>query len=332
MSVTENLSILLSHMSPYFPFTPSGLLLGKRDIKVEQAFQDLNITYCELTSLLLLVSPTPTPAHVPQYPQNSRPTTNGKKPVSAITPARLASLQVDRVHDYVVRLLRGEPPLGNIQTGIPRPIAPSVYSALLPTIWALINHAALERSQGERSLLVATIEHAVKVSSSSATKRHTVDFLGRVLLLSTIPEYHGPIRIEWSSEEGENLGEWLLHLPKTLWELGSNNQASTEVILRLILRLHQRRHPLLCNEHTSTAIRTRLAPYFVIKHATRGKLPGPFAKLPPSHLRRLALDVVASLSSDSGGLGNGNAADLIASVHEAVVDVDEQAYWVSVMK
>ena len=170
-------------MSPYFPFTPSGSLLGKRDIKVEQAFQDLNITYCELTSLLLLVSPT-TNAHVHQHPQNSRPSSNGKRPVTSITPARLASLQVDRVHDYVVRLLRGEPPLGSIQTGISRPIAPAVYSALLPTIWALINHAALERSQTERSLLVATIEHAVKVSSSSATKRHTLDFLGRLLLVS----------------------------------------------------------------------------------------------------------------------------------------------------
>lgn len=106
--------------------------------------------------------------------------------MTAITPARLASLQVDRVHDYVVRLLRGEPPLGSVQTSIPRPIAPSVYSALLPTIWALINHAALERSQSqsEHSLLVATVEHAVKVSSSSATKRHTLDFLGRLLLVS----------------------------------------------------------------------------------------------------------------------------------------------------
>lgn len=85
-------------------------------------------------------------------------------------------------------------------------------------------------------------------------------------------------------------------------------------------------------QHTLIAIRSRLTPYFVIKHATRGKLPGPFGKLSPSSLRRLALDVVTSLCSESGEMRDGNAVvDLIAAVHEAVVDHDEQAYWESVM-
>ncbi|CAL1695440.1 unnamed protein product [Somion occarium] len=317
--VIEDLSSFLGHMSPYFPFVPSGSILAKRDIKIEQAFQDLNITYCELTSLLLLVSPTP------EHVSTSR-SSNGKRPAS--TPTHLTSLQVDRVHDYVVRLLRGEPPSGSVQATLPRPIAPSVYSALLPTIWALINHAALERSQDSESLLVAVIEHAIKVSSTSAVKIHTLDFLGRLILLNTTPEYRGPIRIEWDSEEGHKLSEWLLHLPKTVWELGSNNQASTEVIFRLLLRLRQRKFSLLCNEQTLGAIRSRLAPYFVINHPSRGKLPGPFAKLPPSPLRRLALDVGASLCPTS----DGDAADLIAAIHEAVRDAGEGDYWVSVMR
>ena len=66
---------------------------------------------------------------------------------------------------------------------------------------------------------------------------------------------------------GEKFREWLLHLPKTLWELGSSNLPATEVfaaycplgkplislsivqtILRVLLRLVQRRSIFLTAE------------------------------------------------------------------------------------
>lgn len=51
--------------------------------------------------------------------------------------------------------------------------------------------------------------------------------------------------------EKENVNiwqEWILGLPRVLWELGSNNAALTETILLLVLRLFQRRSVHLSGE------------------------------------------------------------------------------------
>ena len=76
-----------------------------------------------------------------------------------------------------------------------------------------------------------------------------------------------------------------------------------------------------------TSLRTRIVPYFTIMHATRGKLPGPFAKLPPgSALRYLVLDVVFTLGQRAGGQAEG----LEDVVGEAVRETTERAYWIAV--
>ncbi|KAI0080104.1 hypothetical protein K474DRAFT_1727562 [Panus rudis PR-1116 ss-1] len=333
-SLKEDLSTFLTHMSPYFPFTPGGTLISRRDIKVEQSFQDLNLIYCELTSLLVLASPQqPSPQGEPQNPK-TRANKNKKPATSNSANARITSLQVDRVKEYVIRLLHGEPPSGT-GSGLPRPITAAAYTSLLPTIWALLNHSALEQ-EPSNGLLAAVVEHATKISSTSAVKRHSLDFLGRLVLLETESEYHGPFRIAWDSEEGQALAEWLLHLPKTLWELGANNLGATETILRLLLRLHQRNQLALHGAQFLRSLCSRLAPFFIITHPTRGKLPGPFTKLPPptmsspSAQRRLALDVAASFRPRPDGDDGG----LTVAVHEVLGstdDVDAERYWLSIM-
>jgi pre-rRNA-processing protein IPI1 len=63
--------------------------------------------------------------------------------------------------------------------------------------------------------------------------------------LETEVQYHGSFRMTRIVDEARMLEDWLLHLPKVLWELGSSNMSTTEVILRFYLRLFQRESRLI---------------------------------------------------------------------------------------
>ncbi|KAL6304291.1 hypothetical protein BKA93DRAFT_733535 [Sparassis latifolia] len=310
----EQLKIILGYFSPYFPFVVGGSGTSKREIKLDQAFQDVNLIFCELTSFLVLASPDASDA---VHTSSRRP--RAKRVPKHAASVSSAPLQISRVSEYVVGLLRGDVPSGTAQ--LPRPITPAAYMALLPTIWSLLSTVEEGASGAVLSVLV---DHAIKVSSTSAVKRRTIDFLARLILLEREAEYRGAFRVGLDPETDKKLEEWIVHLPRTLWELGAGNLATTETILRFLLRLVQRKSCLLRRE-TASSLRSRLVPYFVITHATRGKLPGPFSKLPASSpLRRLALDAVVTLTRDGDDEG------LAAVVDEAVVGAPQEAYWRSV--
>ncbi|CCM05152.1 uncharacterized protein FIBRA_07361 [Fibroporia radiculosa] len=325
-SAGEDLRQILGYLTPYFPFTLGGSNLVKRDIKAEQAFQDLNLIYCELTSFLVLANP--------QAPRQQRikPVRGRRQRFSAQSradgfSAPLPTVQVSRVSEYVIQTLRGEVPAGASQTSLARPITPTIYLALLPTIWSLLNSPRRLPGESDMSdaVLRVVVEHAIKASSTSVVKKCTVDFLARLVLLDREPEYHGSFSVGLNSEGDKMLTDWILHLPRTLWELGASHLPTSEIILRVLLRLCQRRSPLL-REETVSSISARLVPYFIMTHATRGKLSGPYIKLPSaSPLRRLVLDVVFSLSS----LARADYV-LLTAVSELVDGTEMEGYWTSV--
>ncbi|KAI0361212.1 hypothetical protein OH77DRAFT_1443396 [Trametes cingulata] len=323
----SDLQTILSYLSPYFPFTISGPSTARRDIKVEQAFQDLNLIFCELSSFLVLASQG-NDKHLPsaQRPK-TRPPRAARSLQSSTSPSVVSARQIERVSEYIVHLLRGEAPTPGVTSSIPRPITPQAYVSLLPTIWSLLNGRNSEVADASATLFSAVVEHATKASSTSAVKRHTIDFIGRLVLLDREPEYVGAFRSGRSQEQDAKLEEWILQLPRTLWELGANHPATTETIVRLLLRLSQRRSRLLHSE-VYAALRSRLIPYFTITHPTRGKLPGPFAKLPAnSPLRRLVLDLVATLVSQSGRQISLGEDELVLAVDEAVRGSSEEVYF-----
>lgn len=146
-------------------------------MQVEQAFQDLSVIYCELTSLLILVS----------HQSGTRVVRRGNyfgasrsKSSSSLKNHFSCDLQADLVKFYVIRLLQGD---GGSGAQLPRPISAAVYTALLPTIWALLNQRT-ERQESS-SVLVAILEHAMRTTSGSAVKRLTIEFIGRLLLVSS---------------------------------------------------------------------------------------------------------------------------------------------------
>ncbi|RDB28596.1 Testis-expressed sequence 10 protein [Hypsizygus marmoreus] len=315
-STPEDLGAILNYMTPYFPFK----LSGSRDIKLEQAFQDLNLIFCELSSLLVLTT----------HEESSRLTRRGRirqKSRALLHPTHsnnTLSIQTLRVNEYILQLLRGEP-VSSSQLG--KPLTPAAYSALLPAIWALLNDATLDHREVSNAMLLAILEHSVKTSSKSALKKPTLEFISRLLLLDTEPLYQGSLRFGRDVREDQKLEEWVTHLPQPLWEFGSNNLPASEIILRFLLRILQRKSGLVHATKTVASLRSKLIPYFSITHAVRGQLLGPYSKLPVSSpLRRLALDLVVTL------LQTGHDDSLCAAVDLAVANTNEQCYWTHVRR
>ncbi|KAH9937104.1 uncharacterized protein B0H18DRAFT_1112984 [Fomitopsis serialis] len=266
-TAVEDLSTILGYFSPYFPFAVGGSTLARRDIKVEQAFQDLNLIYCELTSYLVLAAP------IIDSKCRRAPAMRAGRKRRASASAQALQLSASAAEDGTV--------------------------------------------------LRVVVEHAMKAGSTSAVKRSTIDFLGRLVLLEREAEYVGACRVGRAAADDQRLEEWLLHLAQTLWELGASSLPTTETILRVFLRVCQRRSPLV-RDQVLLALRSRMVPYFIVSHPTRGRLLGPFARLPSAPLRRLVLDVVATIE--------GQEADgLEGDVSEAVRGTEEESYWAALV-
>lgn len=143
-------------------------------IQVEQALQDLNLVYCELTSYLLL--------NGTSHESSTRP--SKKRRLTSVATSNISQQQIDRVCQYVVKTLKGE---GSGQSGsgsaLLRPISATSYVSVLPTVWALLNNSEAPHVD---EILRAVLEHAIKSSSTSAVKKHTIEFLGRLALVSSI--------------------------------------------------------------------------------------------------------------------------------------------------
>jgi hypothetical protein len=89
-------------------------------------------------------------------------------------------VQAERVSEHVIQLLRGEcVPSSQLS----RPLTLTAYTALLPTIWSLLNNPSAGQRHLSDDVLQAVVEHAIKTSSKSATKRATVEFVGRLVFV-----------------------------------------------------------------------------------------------------------------------------------------------------
>ncbi len=76
-----------------------------------------------------------------------------------------------------------------------------------------------------------------------------------------------------------------------------------------------------------TALCSRLVPYFSISHPTRGRRPGPYAKIPANApLRRLVLDCIATMIPQKRHtLDEEDSLETV--VYGAVENTSEEAYW-----
>ncbi|KAF8140186.1 hypothetical protein EV363DRAFT_1393099 [Boletus edulis] len=329
----EELKTLLGYLTGYFPFTaahreakasawwirkPRG---AHQECRWSKLFQDLSVIYCELLSLLILVSHQSGTRNMDRRNRFRAPRHTFLSPLKS----RFSlSSQVDLVKSYVIRLLQGD---GGSGAQLSRPISVAIYTALLPTIWALLNQRSGDQPEQEPSaVLTATLDHAMRASSVSAVKRLTVEFVGRLLLLEKEVGYIGHFHPR-DAGAGRKFQEWLLHLPKALWQVGTDNFATTRAILGVLLRLVQRGSHVVEREQISS-LSSRLTPFFRIVHPIRGQVLGPFTKIPSSevHVRYLTLDLCASLVTDQARSGTEDGG-LCHAVSEAVKGTREEPYW-----
>jgi hypothetical protein len=171
-------------MAAYFPFTPDNVLkrpnikvlsqlcsaswLTSSHFQTENTFQDLNVIFCELTSLLDMASlPRPNGSHL----------TKSQSSVVALQAA--ISAQSKQVSMYVVHLLKG----GAGDSQLARPLTPTAYLSMLPTIWSFLNAPPTRECDDSVNILQVIVEHAMTLSSHSALKKPTTEFLAHVVLV-----------------------------------------------------------------------------------------------------------------------------------------------------
>ena len=136
--------------------------------------QGLNLTFCELTSLLTL-------HHAEPLPSNPRSRSHRSKAKTTQKSNPVTSLPLDRVSEYVSRLLAGEV---NPADGLSRPLTVAAYSALLPTLWSLMSNVGGSPGGGVGEDTVrVVVDHAMRIGSTGASKRVTVEFVGMLMLV-----------------------------------------------------------------------------------------------------------------------------------------------------
>ncbi|KZV99060.1 hypothetical protein EXIGLDRAFT_746377 [Exidia glandulosa HHB12029] len=305
----NDLRSVLSYMDPHFPFH----VASNYDHQMAHAVQRLNLTYCELTGLYALVQSTMT--------TNATSSNRGRRGAKSKTPRKqtsTTSAQMERIANFIIDLLD----MGKVS----QPIQADAYRSLLPSIWSLLNADSDPSGSGEalqQRVLAATVQHAIQTQSTGAVKPLATVFVAQLLLLQYEPQYCGAFRIPVTLTK--ELERWLQELPKLCWELGNSHLPLTETIFTFLLRLVQRAQlppPVLAS------LRSRLCPYFMISHATRGKLQGPFAKLQTAgstrgagKLSRLALDLAVTLAH-----GEDAQEELRTAVQWATATTEESAF------
>lgn len=149
-------------------------------LQLEQSYEEFNILFCELSSLAVNASRDSASSSLQR--RKVRPS---KARARSPGPAGKAIIQTRQVMEYITRRLRSEP---SSSTYIGAPISAAAYRALLPTVWALINStngALSEDLQEPDSVMHAILDHATQISSKSACKRSTIEFVGSLALVSS---------------------------------------------------------------------------------------------------------------------------------------------------
>ena len=95
----------------------------------------------------------------------------------------MASLPLHRVSEYVSHLLAGE---ANASDGLSRSLTLATYSALLPTLWSLVNNVGGSSGGAGEEMVKVVVDHAMRIGSTGASKRATVEFVGRLILVREI--------------------------------------------------------------------------------------------------------------------------------------------------
>ncbi|KZT55520.1 hypothetical protein CALCODRAFT_498530 [Calocera cornea HHB12733] len=162
------------------------------------------------------------------------------------------------------------------------------YLSMMPVMWCLLNaeEVSPDPLSGQPALFASITRHAEHLPITSSAKDTAFDYIARLILLQGSRHYMGHFRLL----ERNLISNWLLDIPKLLWELGAKHVQFTEKICLFLLRALQQRSQALSS--VSVLVGKRLIPFFHIQHPVRGPTRGPCGQLPLS-VQRLCCDVAA---------------------------------------
>ncbi|CAO3642235.1 unnamed protein product [Cunninghamella blakesleeana] len=279
---------LLKHCCAYFPFGIS--LVGNCGAKVESTLQEMSIMTCELTSLYLLARKIQYQEQVSQgdIKTDLKNNQHSKKQIEAIEEL---PPWAERFVDYVLGLLGYEEADNKMSSDFKN----ENLINLLPAIWGFLN--CLDGDQCY-SLFKAIIGYYKFCHAHSATKRTMLAFIIRIYLIQSIPSYNGRFKLLPNTKYANLMKEWLITLPRVLWELKTAHLNTTKLILNAMCDIAKRDDKDIFDTATLRKTELSLVPYFYVHIASKGDIYGPFLHL-PKELQKRTVEFLYFVNSDS---------------------------------
>ncbi|POV93962.1 hypothetical protein PSHT_16519, partial [Puccinia striiformis] len=190
----KSLETILIKMAPYFIFGADDI--SPQGTELRHLLQNLNLMYCDLVSLLALVKP---------------------------DCSNTVTIQLNQVGSYITRLLANKVISTNSNTGA---MQPEAYRGIFPIVWSLLKHDLIQRenSKAERASWAA--------GPNSELKYLGVNFLARLCIMDDLPGCQLACELDvLTPETQDKLRQWMMGLPKLLWQLGTKNPATSHVSL-----------------------------------------------------------------------------------------------------
>ncbi|GES82738.1 hypothetical protein RCL_jg11547.t1 [Rhizophagus clarus] len=281
--IESQLKQLLKHYIIYFPFGAESMSM--RDEKVESTLQEMNLIFCESTSLFLKIS---TLKNKEVDSSNNKKFSHKKRKRNDVSnSSETQPLWIEQVVEYILHVLGFESKEA-LMTSSTSGLKADHLKTLLPTIKSLLNH--LEEDKQE-SIFKAIVDYSKRCRSQSI-KRIFIDFISKLLMLQETSNSKDSFRIFNDTSLAEEIQTWALYLPKLLCELKTHNIESVETsqkILYVLCEFAKRSGKGIFNDEIMIQIQMALIPFLHVDLPNKGPLFGPFISL-PQNLQRKTID------------------------------------------
>lgn len=128
------------------------------------------------------------------------------------------------------------------QDALAPPVTAEAYAAVLPIVWSIITHptAAGTDSAAHDELGVTFFQHLLRQGSSSAIRSIGDAFVILLILVHEQPSPSYPFYLPPSAALRPLVREWLVGVPRVLWELGAKRIDATERLAQFLLEIGRR--------------------------------------------------------------------------------------------
>ncbi|CAI2181828.1 19975_t:CDS:10 [Funneliformis geosporum] len=272
--IESHLRQLIKHYVIYFPFGFESI--STRDAKSEVILQEMNLMFCELTSLFLMTTKM-TALEKEGLNNNKRLSQKKRKRIVDMDSSESRPFWIEQVVEYIILFLSSEPTS-----------KAEHLTALLPTIRNLLNY--LEKEERE-SIFRAILDYYKRCRAQSSSKRVIIEYISKFLLVREISHSQVPFHIHHDAPLAKEMQTWVLSLPKLLWELKTSNIETSREILYVLCDFAKRSGKGIFNDEIMIQLQTVLIPFLYVDLPNKGPLLGPFISL-PQNLQRKTIEFI----------------------------------------